>query len=178
MASPVRESEIARKQENTSVLKGFTAKTFSKNDENLTFEKGDTFTLPKEFTEVYHQQIGTYFAEYIIVDCNGVGKRLYSSAFYKNVRLYDKDVLATGQSVAASGTAVEEFQKHDDVQSGMQALAGKTLRISNIQRVTTKRFGQMELMSTPVMTIDIVEGEVEETQPSVNIIGVFYKLST
>lgn len=165
MATVAKEIENARRQENTSVVAGFTAKTFIKGDENITFEKGDVFTMPSEYNQVFHQQIGNYFTEYIIVDVNGIGKRLYTSAFYKNVRVYDKDCLATGQSVSASGTAVEAFQKHDDVKSGMQELAGKTLRITNIQRVTTKRFGQMEIMSTPVMVIDIVDDNVEETQP-------------
>ena len=165
MATVAKEIENARREENTSVGVGFTPKKFIKGDDNISFEKEDTFTMPREYNQVFHQQIGKYFAEYIIVDVNGVGKRLYTSAFYKNVRVYDKDCLATGQSVSASGTAVAEFQKYDTVASGMQALAGKTLRIANIQRVTTKRFGQMEIMSTPVMTIDIVEDKVEETQP-------------
>ena len=127
--------------------------------ENINLEKGDTFTIPTTF-EVYEQKFGdTGKAQYIFVEVenNGVKtvKPFYPSTMTKTRAIHNEDGTPTGTRMSTKGTAAEEFRKHGGVQEAMEALAGKTLVVSNIETVRTLRFGTTSLMEAQIPTIDL-----------------------
>ena len=127
--------------------------------ENIGLEKGDVFTIPATF-EVYEQKFGdTGKAQYIFVEVenNGVKtvKPFYPSTMTKTRAIYNEDGTPTGSRMSTKGTAAEEFRNHGGVQEAMEALAGKTLVVSNIETVRTLRFGTTSLMDAQIPTIDL-----------------------
>lgn len=125
--------------------------------EVLSLEKDDEFTVPETF-KVYEQKIGTNTAQYIMVELtNGNAKPLYPSTFTKTRQVFDQDGLPTGVRVSSKGTACELFRKHGSVQEAMNALRGKTLKVTNLETVHTLRYGTTQMMEAQIPTIDIVE---------------------
>lgn len=125
--------------------------------ENVALEQGDQFRIPDQF-DVYEQKIGDNTAQYIWVElANGNAKRFYPSTFTKSRTVYNEDGTSTGERKYTSGTAAEEYRKHGTVADGMQALAGKTVKVTNLETIRTLRFGTTSLMNTQIPTIDIVE---------------------
>lgn len=125
--------------------------------ENVALEVGDQFTFPTEF-EVYEQKIGDNTAQYIWVTlANGNAKRFYPSTFTKVRTVYNEDGTSTGERKFTTGTAAEEYRKHGTVQDAMQAMAGKTVKVTAMEDVRTLRFGTTSLMNTQIPTIDFVE---------------------
>ena len=57
--------------------------------------------------------------------------------------------------MSTKGTAAEEFRSHGGVQEAMDALAGTTLVVTNIETVRTLRFGTTTLMDAQIPTIDL-----------------------
>lgn len=121
------------------------------------FNIGDTFTINVTENGIYLQQIGNNNVPYTIVYVNGTAKHFYPGCLSKNVMIANEQNVFTGQSIHATGTAVDEYMNHQTVDEGMAALEGKTLRITNIQWVLTIPYRETKSRTTSVMTIDIVE---------------------
>lgn len=125
--------------------------------ENVALEVGDQFTFPTEF-EVYEQKIGDNTAQYIWVTlANGNAKRFYPSTFTKVRTVYNEDGTSTGERKFTEGTAAEKYREYGTVQEAMQAMAGKTVKVTALESVRTLRFGTTSLMNTQIPTIDFVE---------------------
>lgn len=125
--------------------------------ENVALELNDTFTFPTTF-DVYEQKIGDNTAQYIwVILEDGNAKRFYPSTFTKSRTIYNEDGTSTGERKFTLGTAAEEFRKHGTVEEGMQALAGKKVKVTKLEIVRTLRFGTTSLMNTQIPTIDFAE---------------------
>ena len=125
--------------------------------ENVALELNDTFTFPTTF-DVYEQKIGDNKAQYIwVILEDGNAKRFYPSTFTKSRTIYNEDGTSTGERKFTLGTAAEEFRKHGTIDEGMQALAGKKVKVTKLETVRTLRFGTTSLMNTQIPTIDFVE---------------------
>ena len=88
---------------------------------------------------------------------NGNAKPFYPSTFTKSRTVFNEDSSSTGTRVHTKGSAAEEFRKHRTVQEAMDALRGKTVKITNIDTVRTLRYGTTSLMDAQIPTIDFVE---------------------
>lgn len=125
--------------------------------ENVALELNDTFTFPTTY-EVFEQKIGDNKVQYIWVTLeNGNAKRFYPSTFTKARTVFNEDGTSTGVRKYTLGTAAEEFRKHGTVEEGMKALAGKKVKVTNIEVVSTLRYNSDKLQNTQIPTIDIVE---------------------
>lgn len=125
--------------------------------ENVALELNDTFTFPTSY-EVFEQKIGDNKVQYIWVTLeNGNAKRFYPSTFTKARTVFNEDGTSTGVRKFTLGTAAEEFRKHGTVEEGMRALAGKKVKVTNIEVVSTLRYNSDKLQNTQIPTIDIVE---------------------
>lgn len=125
--------------------------------ENVALELNDTFTFPTSY-EVFEQKIGDNKVQYIWVTLeNGNAKRFYPSTFTKARTVFNEDGTSTGVRKYTLGTAAEEFRKHGTVEEGMKALAGKKVKVTNIEVVSTLRYNSDKLQNTQIPTIDIVE---------------------
>ena len=124
--------------------------------ENVALELNDTFTFPTTF-DVYEQKIGDNTAQYIWVTLeDGNAKRFYPSTFTKSRTIYNEDGTSTGNRKFTLGTAAEEFRKHGTVEEGMNALAGKRVKVTNIETIRTIRYGTNQVVNTQIPQIDFV----------------------
>lgn len=124
--------------------------------ENNGLEVGDTFTFPETY-KVMEGKIGDNKIQYIFVDLgNGNVKPFYPSTFTKTRTEYTEDGQNTGNRKYTQGSAAELFRSKGSVQEGMNALKGKTVRVSNIELVNTLRYGTSSLMKAQIPTIDLV----------------------
>lgn len=124
--------------------------------DNLGLEKGDEFKMPENF-EVFEQKIGDNKVEYIMVELtNGNAKPFYPSTLVKSRTVYDEDGTNTGTRVYTKGSAADLFRSKGSVQEGMNALKGKTLKVSDVETVRTLRYGTQSLMNAQIPTIDLV----------------------
>lgn len=120
-------------------------------------EKGDEFTMPMIY-EIFTCKIGERTVDYIEVELkNGQIKNIFPSVFVKTKPIYNEDGSSTGKRAFTKGTAAELFRKQNDIIKGMEALKGKTLRVTDIEYIRTIRVGTTQLMTTYIPTIDIVE---------------------
>lgn len=125
--------------------------------ENVALELNDTFTFPTSY-EVFEQKIGDNKVQYIWITLeNGNAKRFYPSTFTKARTVFNEDGTSTGVRKYTLGTAAEEFRKHGTVEEGMMALAGKKVKVTKIEVVSTLRYNSDKLQNTQIPTIDIVE---------------------
>ena len=97
-------------------------------------------------------------AQYIFVEVENNGyktvKPFYPSTMTKTRAIYNEDGTPTGAHMSSKGSAVDEFRKHFSVQEAMEALAGKTLVVSEIELIRTLKFGRNELTDSQIPTID------------------------
>ena len=115
------------------------------------FELGDTFTIPTQF-QVYEEKIGECPNQFIFVETvNGNIKKFYPSQLSRRVSAYDVDGTPTGYIVHADGTASQLYEQFGTVADGMNALKGKTIRVTNICKVHSC-FGRKT-----VYTFDLVD---------------------
>lgn len=125
--------------------------------ENVALELNDTFTFPTSY-EVFEQKIGDNKVQYIWVTLeNGNAKKFYPSTFTKARTVFNEDGTSTGVRKYTLGTAAEEFRNHGTVEEGMMALAGKKVKVTNIEVISTLRYNSDKLQNTQIPTIDIVE---------------------
>lgn len=133
------------------------------NAEAAVFEAGDVFTIPSDFTDrIFSSKIPNTKreAEYLLVDMeNGDVKRFYPSTFTKRRQYYDEDKMPTGKYETAKGTAVDKFKSKVDVNEAMEQFKGLKLKITQMTKVRTLRWGTADLTDAYVPTIDIVEEE-------------------
>ncbi len=133
---------------------------FSQKFRTLTFyglEKGDQFTIPTDY-EIWEEVLNGTTLQYInITLTSGVEKHLYPAVFCKTRIIYNEDGTSTGKRVFTTGTAAKLFQSCKNFQEGMNALRGKTLRVTDMKTVRTLRYGTTSLMDAQIPTIDIVE---------------------
>lgn len=125
--------------------------------ENVALELNDTFTFPTTF-DVYEQKIGDNKAQYIWITLeDGNAKRFYPSTFTKSRAVYNEDGTPTAVRKHTLGTAAEEFRKYGTVNDGMNALAGKRVKVTNIETIRTIRYGTNQVVNTQIPQIDFVE---------------------
>ena len=125
--------------------------------ENVALELNDTFTFPTTF-DVYEQKIGDNIAQYIWVTLeDGNAKRFYPSTFTKSRTVYNEDGTPTAVRKHTLGTAAEEFRNHGTVEEGMNALAGKRVKVTNIEIIRAIRYGTNQVENTQIPQIDFVE---------------------
>ena len=133
---------------------------FSQKFRTLTFyglEKGDQFTIPTDY-EIWEEVLNGTTLQYInITLTSGVEKHLYPAVCCKTRTIYNEDGTSTGKRVFTTGTAAKLFQSCKNFQEGMNALRGKTLRVTDMKTVRTLRYGTTSLMDAQIPTIDIVE---------------------
>ena len=99
------------------------------------FELGDTFTIPTQF-QVYEEKIGECANQFIFVETvNGNIKKFYPSQLSRIVSIYNSDGLPTGCKIYADGTASQLYRQFGTVADGMNALKGKTIRVTDIVKV-------------------------------------------
>lgn len=104
-------------------------------EEPCGFELGDTFTIPTQF-QVYEEKIGACTNQFIFVETvNGNIKKLYPSQLSRIVSIYNSDGSPTGCKIYADGTASQLYRQFGTVADGMNALKGKTIRVTDIVKV-------------------------------------------
>lgn len=124
--------------------------------DSLALEEGDQFTFPNEYT-IYEQKLGSNSVQYIMVELtNGNAKPFYPSTFTKSRTVCEPDGTLTSQRVHTEGTAAEEFWKYGSVQEAMDAMKGKTVKVTRIDEYNTIRFGTDEVITCQIPTIDFV----------------------
>lgn len=155
--------EIERaKAQGAEELAGFTGAVRSLDLSTL--EKGDVFTLPETY-EVYREKIGDNHAEFIFVETqSGEVKKLYPSMFTKSRSLVNEDgsiisVNGRAQRMSSSGSACDEFRKHATVQDAMNALATKTIEVSDVKTGRVLRFGSSQPTNTQFLVLNLVDNK-------------------
>lgn len=127
--------------------------------DNFGLEEGDTFTLPTVY-EVFEQKLGGNRVQYIFIELtNGKVKKFYPSTFTKSRTIYNEDGTPTNQRFSTKGSAAELFRSHTSIPAAMDALKGKTLKVTKIETVRTLRYGSIALMDAQIPTIDIVDAD-------------------
>ena len=133
---------------------------FTSAPRNLEFfglEKGDQFAIPQDY-EIWEETLNGTPLQYINVTLtSGLVKHLYPAVFRKVRTVYNEDGTSTGKRVFSDGSACALFQSFNTIQEGMDALRGKTLRVTEMRTVRTLRYGTTSLMNAQLPTIDIVE---------------------
>lgn len=134
-----------------SVTNGFTS-TIRNNDVEG-FNVGDAFVLPASFEgRVCRRVMGKdeqgndRIAEFIVVNVNGQPKQFYPSSLTKTAFQVDhsKNDGVTIARIKAGGNVAAAFKKAGtSVQEGMNLLAGRMIKVTNVQKVWTRsRFGE------------------------------------
>lgn len=104
-------------------------------EEPCGFELGDTFTIPTQF-QVYEEKIGECANQFIFVGTvNGNIKKFYPSQLSRIVSIYNSNGLPTGCKIYADGIASQLYRQFGTVADGMNALKGKTIRVTDITKV-------------------------------------------
>lgn len=121
-------------------------------------ELGDEFTIPKNF-QVFTHTFNNREVEYIRVQLkNGKYKDFYPAIFYKFKSIVDDEGIPTGKRAYTKGTATDLFLLQGNLMKGMEALKGRTLRITNIEFVKILPYGGTNTYALhPVLTIDLVD---------------------
>lgn len=117
------------------------------------FEVDDIFTIPPQF-QVFESEIGGVKNQFIFVmNQYGEVKRFYPSQLSRRVRAYNYDG-TPDQLVIADGSASRLYKTHRTVQDGMEALKGKTIRVSAVTKVFTLHWECAQYKT--VYTFDLV----------------------
>ena len=78
--------------------------------------------------------------------------------FTKRRRVYNENKTpADVEPMVTSGSAAEEYRKYQKVSEGIKALAGKTLKVTEIKSCRTLRYGSTELVTAQIPVIEIIE---------------------
>lgn len=124
----------------------------------LTFQTGDVFQVPETFDNIRCSLIGNNKAYFImVVTQNNEARRLYPTVFMRRRMVYNQDGTATNQWATTEGSAATLFKSKYTINEGMDALKGKTIKVSGIQMVNTLRPNTTILRSEPIYTFDLVE---------------------
>lgn len=126
---------------------------------------GDEFQIPNDFTgRIFQAPFGANGADYLLIESKaGKAIQLFPSVFTKSRTLYNNDMTPTKTRVATKGTAVEYVrQNFTDINAAMDALKGKTLKVTAIQPCKTLAFNRPTLVEAQLPVIDFVndKGEV------------------
>ncbi|MGI6218334.1 MAG: hypothetical protein ACOYJE_00485 [Bacteroidaceae bacterium] len=122
--------------------------------DNTGLEVGDVFQIPENYT-VFERMFGTNKAQYILVEVGtDNAKPFYPSTFSKSRRVYNEDGTPTTERVTVKGTAVDEFQKYGDVNTAMESMKGKWIKVSDMEEVRTVQFGTTNLTYAQIPTLD------------------------
>lgn len=122
------------------------------------WEKGDVLEFPATIAgNSFKTKIGTRKYEYIVVKVTGADglvryANFFPSLFRRRARVCDIDTvdgvevaIPTNDFVVASGSIVEKlFKKSSKVNSVINAVLGKKIRISEVHEVNTQRYGTNE----------------------------------
>lgn len=127
--------------------------------ENLNLELNDTWVMPENpqcFCQTF-QSGGKAYYFFIELENKHV-KKFYPSVFTKRRRVYNENKTpADVEPMVTSGSAAEEYRKHQKVADGIKALAGKTLKVTEIKSCRTLRYGTTDLITAQIPVIEIIE---------------------
>lgn len=144
-------------------LKGKSFSGAVRSLENPGLELNDSWTFPTEY-DVYTTKVGNSDPiEYIWIELdNGKAKKFFPSTFTKQREVYNEAKTGelptpTGVRKFTLGTAAEEFRSHGDIATAMAALAGKKVKVTNMEVIRTLRFNTNSLQNTLIPTIDFVD---------------------
>lgn len=138
------------------------------NDGSNIIQDGDVIDLPteEEFGKCkFAQKFGNGIAYGIFVTRDGKAIPLYASMFEKSVRLYDDDKKPLKDSqgnntprVNATGTAVDEYKKHGDIESALKAICKKWRKLEfRANTYQTMNYTGTDLRQTIVYEINGIE---------------------
>lgn len=152
-------------EKRAKAIDGNPSTKFSKplrSTENMAFEVGDVITLPTPPFNVFRRAIGSNIAEYVIVEVKSAAgvesaKQFYPSVFAKMRPIYNEDKTPTGNRAVTKGTAAEKAREFVEVNAAMEALAGKKVKVSNIDIIRTLNFDRTEVVNDKIMTLDLVD---------------------
>lgn len=114
--------------------------------------KGDSFVIPKN-PVICETQLGGTAYQYCIVELTKAGGEKVPMRFFPNMLAKvamsrDADGNYLGR-VKTSGTAAAKFQEflgqENSMQKAMEALAGKTIKVTDEQEVTILPFGKSQI---------------------------------
>lgn len=162
LVDEIKRSE-AGKNPDVAVEGGFTG---AMPGDIVSFNEGDVFTIPEKFQvrkTFIKGSTGLNAAEYIFVETeSGNAIKLFPGTFTKHAAVYNEPTsvtampMGTGEIVRTSGSAVELYKSKNSVQEGMEALAGKKIKVSKLTPVRTLRYGTTSLKTTMIGTFDLV----------------------
>lgn len=132
------------------------------SDEIMTLEKGDKFTIPtplavrEEPIRGSSRKAQFVFADAVEPSGNKKVVRIYPTFFSKNRQVVDQttqQVLA--DRMKATGSAVDEYKTHQDIQSAMEAVAGKEIVVTDKKTgYIVNRYQNDEIQTTSFLTLD------------------------
>lgn len=133
-------------------------------------EEGDVFTFPDKI-QARETLVNGRKAEYCFVVVQKKGNpnakqyvQFYPGTFTKSIAVVDANNMPTGTRVHTTGSAAEEFWSHPTIAEAMDAMAGKTCKVTKSTMVHTFRFGSTtETRDTSVLTIDFIEAAAQPT---------------
>lgn len=146
-------------------IDGVPSTKFSKpmrSTENMAFEVGDVITLPTPPFNVFKRAIGSNVAEYVIVEVKSAAgvesaKQFYPTVFTKRRPIYNEDKTPTGRSEVTKGTAAVKAREFVTTNEAMEALAGKKVKVSDIDIIRTLNFDRTDVVDDKIMTLDLVD---------------------
>lgn len=132
--------------------------------------EGLRITFPEDYSgRIFKTFIGPDKNEtqYILVDSlskEGVQSviRFYPSTFTKQRMIYEKTepgkpLRPTGTFARTQGAAAEAFRAYGSVKEAMDSFKGKTIVVTKITPIWTKRFNAESLMEAQITTIDFAD---------------------
>lgn len=125
--------------------------------ENPALEIGDTWTFPEKY-DVYEQKLNGNSVQYIFIETDkGNVKKFYPTTFTKSRAIYNEDGELTGERVHTMGTAADLYRSAASIQDGMNKLAGKTVKVTDLITIRTLRYGSKDVVDSFIPTIDLVD---------------------
>ena len=152
-------------EKRAKAIDGMPSTKFSKpmrSTENMAFEVGDIITLPTPPFKVFKRAIGSNVAEYVVVEVKSAAgvesaKQFYPTVFTKLRPLYNEDKTPTGVRETTKGTAAEKAREFVTTNEAMEALAGKKIKVSNIDIIRTLNFDRTDVVDDKIMTLDLID---------------------
>lgn len=132
------------------------------------FNEGDVFTIPAN-VEYYQTPVrgSDAVAYFILVEGKDRNSKEFTKQFFlsscnKRVEVYEtpisgKPLKSTGEYLSNDGTFIEKMREYETIAEGIQALAGKSVKVSKTVSVFTARYQSVtEAQRTRILTFDLV----------------------
>ena len=138
-----------------------------RNLDATVLSEGDVITFPTDYTgKVFKTTFGENEAQYVLCQCKnkeGVESilRFYPSTFTKQRTVYEKTepgkpLKVTNTRARTTGDAAEHYRSFANVNEAMNTFKGRTIKVTKMNKVWTKRFDRDALMEAQMPQIDFV----------------------